>query len=102
VGINPEAAYPQQISGSIPVGRNVRITERIALTPENRLRIDLVTIAPDILSAPERRTRLFSRLLKNQASEITFCTEFDRSVDATGKQRFDMTPPKGLPPPPPP
>jgi len=100
-GVNPAAPYPQPISGSKPIGRNVIITERISLTPQNTLQFDIVTVAPDLFLAPDRRTRLYSRVAKNTASEISFCTDFDRSVDPkTGKQRFDMTPPAGLPPPP--
>jgi hypothetical protein len=35
------------------------------------------------------------------ANEITFCSDDDRSLDpVSGKQRFDMTPPADLPPPP--
>jgi hypothetical protein len=33
---------------------------------------------------------------------MTFCTEYDRSIEpGSGKQRFDLTPPAGLPPLPP-
>jgi hypothetical protein len=65
------------------------------------LQIDVVTEAPEILTQPDRRTRLYTRLAKTAASEITFCSENDRSIDPiSGKQRFDMTPPPDLPPPP--
>ena len=102
-GINPAAPYPQAMSGAIPVGRNVTITERISLTPENKLRFDIVTVAPDIFLATDRRTRIYSRIPESVAKEISFCVDFDRAVDSkSGKQRFDMTPPAGLPPPPPP
>jgi hypothetical protein len=103
IGLNPSAPYPQPQSGSKPIGRNVRIVERIGLTPDNKLRIESETVAPDLFIAPERRTRLYSRVAnKNAATEISFCTDFDRSLDpTTGKQRFDLTPPAGLPPPPP-
>jgi hypothetical protein len=38
---------------------------------------------------------------KSTANEITFCVGHDRSIDPTsGKQRFDMTPPPDLAPPP--
>jgi hypothetical protein len=101
-GINPAAPYPQPISGSKPIGKNVRITERISLTSENKLRFDVVTVAPELFLAPDRRTRIYSRVPKNAANEISFCVDFDRSIDATsGKQRFDMTAPADLPPPPP-
>ncbi|HEV7715242.1 MAG TPA: hypothetical protein VGO53_06590 [Steroidobacteraceae bacterium] len=102
-GVDPAAPYPQAISGAISVGRNVKITERISLTPDNKLRFDVVTVAPDIFLATDRRTRIYSRIPESVAKDISFCVDFDRSVDSgTGRQRFDMTPPAGLPPPPPP
>ena len=83
VGLNPQAMY------------------RIFLTGPNTLQFDVTTVAPDVLTQPDRRTRVYSRLAKTTPTEITFCTEYDRSIDPTsGKQRFDMTPPADLPPPP--
>jgi len=79
----------------------VRITERIFLKDSGTLQLDIVTVAPDVLTEPDRRTRVYSRLPKTAASEITFCTEYDRSIEpGSGKQRFDLTPPADLPPPP--
>jgi hypothetical protein len=96
-GINPLALY-----GGVPIGDNVRITERIFLKDPGMLQIDAVTEAPDVLAQPDRRTRLYTRVAKMMASDITFCTEYDRSIEpGSGKQRFDLTPPAGLPPPPP-
>jgi hypothetical protein len=101
VGINPEALYPGAVPAAIPIGRNVRITERISLTDADTLEFEVVTVAPDILTAPDRRTRIYTRVPKQVAREITFCTDSDRSIDpVTGRQRFDMTPPADLPPPP--
>jgi hypothetical protein len=97
-GINPLASY-----GGAPIGKNVRITERIFLASAGMLQIDVVTQAPDVLTEPDRRTRLYTRVAKSMANEVTFCTEYDRSIEpGTGKQRFDLTPPADLPPPPPP
>jgi hypothetical protein len=96
-GINPRALY-----GGVPIGKTVRITERIFLKDPGTLQIDVVTSAPDVLTQPDRRTRLYSRVAKTMANEITFCTEYDRSIEpGSGKQRFDLTPPADLPPPPP-
>jgi hypothetical protein len=100
--INPQSMYPTRQQGAVPIGENVRITERIFLKDPSTLQFDITTVAPDVLSQPDRRTRIYSRLAKTTPTEITFCTEYDRSIDpASGKQRFDMTPPAGLPPPPP-
>jgi hypothetical protein len=96
-GINPLALY-----GGVPIGDNVRITERIFLKDPGTLEIDVVMEAPDVLTQPDRRTRLYTRVAKMMASDITFCTEYDRSIEpGSGKQRFDLTPPADLPPPPP-
>jgi hypothetical protein len=38
---------------------------------------------------------------KTVANEITWCTEYDRSIEpGSGQERFDLTPPPDLPPPP--
>jgi hypothetical protein len=102
VGINPAARYPGSFPGAVPIGKNVRITERISLKDKDTLEFDVITVAPDIFTAPDRRKRSYVRVPKQTASEITFCVDFDRSIDpASGKQRFDMTPPADLAPPPP-
>ncbi len=95
-GINPLA-----LAGGARIGNNVRITERIFLKDPGTLQIDVVTDAPDVFTQPDRRTRLYTRVAKMMASDITFCTEYDRSIEpGSGKQRFDLTPPPDLPPPP--
>ncbi|MEP7243805.1 MAG: hypothetical protein ABI885_08970 [Gammaproteobacteria bacterium] len=102
VGINPAAKFPAPQLDAVPIGENVRIEERISLKSANTLEIEVVTIAPGIFTAPDKRKRLYTRVPNHAAREITFCVEFDRSIDPdTGKQRFDMTPPADLAPPPP-
>ncbi|RYG69463.1 hypothetical protein EON77_14685 [bacterium] len=86
--------------GGMPIGRNVRITERIAQRDVDTLAFDIETVAPEVLSAPDRRTRVYRRLDKAMAQELTFCARKDRSLDEAGRQRFDLTPPPDLPPPP--
>ena len=80
---------------------NVKITERISLQYPNTLQFEIVTVAPDLLT-PDKRKRTYTRAPdKTTANEITFCVGHDRSIDPTsGKQRFDMTPPPDLAPPP--
>jgi hypothetical protein len=102
VGLNPQALYSGTFAGAVRIGANARITERILLKDPSTLQIDVETIAPDILTEPDRRARIYSRLAKAMGNEVTFCADFDRSVDPlTGSHRFDMTPPADLPPPPP-
>jgi hypothetical protein len=101
VGIDPEARYPGRGPGAPGIGADARITERIFLKDPGTLQFDIVTEAPEVLTQPDRRTRVYTRLPKSAANEITFCSDNDRSIDPdTGKQRFDMTPPPDLPPPP--
>ena len=102
-GLNPKALFPQPHVVSVPIGRNVKIVERIALRDAESLQFDITMIAPDIFTAPDKRTRVYARVPKRTAMQISFCTDNDRAVDQnTGKQRFDLTPPADLPPPPPP
>ena len=101
IGIKPDARFPATAQG-VQIGRNARITERIRLRDESTLELEVTVIAPDILTAPDKRTRVYARAPKTMAREVSFCVDYDRSIDPTsGKQRFDMTPPKDLPPPPP-
>jgi hypothetical protein len=102
IGISPKVRYPGNFEGAVLIGRNVRVSERISLQPRDTLQFEIVTVAPDVLTAPDRRTRVYNKVPKRYGREVTFCTDFDRAIDpATGRQRFDMTPPEDLPPPPP-
>ena len=102
VGINPDERYPESAyPGSMPIGKGVRITERIALKDADTLEFDIETIAPELFTAADRRKRIYVSVPKQFAREVNFCVEFDRSFDPTARtQRFDMTPPADLPPPP--
>ena len=99
-GINPDARFPDPNPGSIRIGRNAKVVERIALRGEY-LEFDVVVTAPDILTAPYTRKFVFARNPKKFPQELVICAEGDRAIDsATGTQRFDLTPPADLPPPP--
>ena len=103
IGINPKALFPASQPGAVPIGQNVRITERITLRNPSTLEFDVTIVAPDVLTTPDHRKRLYLHAPKERmARDVSFCVDFDRSIDpVTGKQRFDMTPPRDLPPPPP-
>jgi hypothetical protein len=100
VGITPDVRYPESAyPGSMPIGKGVRITERIALKDADTLEFEIETIAPELFTATDRRKRTYVRVPKQLAREVSFCVEFDRSFDPTTRsQRFDMTPPADLPP----
>lgn len=101
VGIDPAALYPGPQPGAMPIGAGARINERIFLTAAGTLQFDIATEAPEVLTEPDRRTRTYSRLPKTAANEITFCSDNDRSIEpGSGRQRFDLTPPADLAPPP--
>ena len=79
----------------------MRITERIALKGADTLEFEIVTIAPELFTAPDRRIRTYGRVPKQFAREANFCVDFDRSFDPKARtQRFDMTPPADFSPPP--
>ncbi len=102
-GIDPRAQYPTPTPGAPPIGNGVRITERITLLEPGQLEFDVTLVAPDVLTSPEHRRMVYRRSPSGyMAREVNFCSDRDRSIDpVTGKQRFDMTPPADLPPPPP-
>ena len=81
----------------VPMSR----VERIFLDEQDNLVFDVVVDAPELFTAPDRRRLPFVRSGQIAAREVSFCAEFDRAIDpATGLQRFDLTPPADLPPPP--
>ena len=87
-------------AANIPVGKGLRVAERMYLTDPDLLQIDSVIEAPAILTAPYRVTKHFSRHRNYTMNEFN-CSQNNRDVDPrTGKQIFDLTPPDDLPPPP--
>ncbi|HET8699396.1 MAG TPA: hypothetical protein VFO94_18055, partial [Gammaproteobacteria bacterium] len=59
-------------------------------------------VAPDVLRAPSDTTLVYVRDTDHVFHEASHCVSDDRSVDhTTGRQKFDLTPPADLPPPPP-
>lgn len=101
-GIIADAKYPGADPGAAAIGQHARVTERMRLKDRDTLQIDVETVAPDVLTGPDRRTILYARSDKRWPHEVINCVDNDRDFDpATGKQRFDLTPPADLPPPPP-
>lgn len=85
----------------VRIGRNVRIVERLSLKEPDVLQIVTQVTAPDVYTASVETTTLYTRDRKHVFQEITNCVANDRAFDGTtGKERFDMTPPADLPPPP--
>jgi len=101
-GLHPDTGFGEPLyKRPIKIGHNVRITERIALKEPDLLEIQTRMTAPDLLTQPYETTSLFRRDRQHEFQEITNCVQNDRAFDnATGRERFDMTPPADLPPPP--
>ncbi len=93
--------HTMEVVPGVPVGRNVSVVERMTLKEPDVLQIETRVTAPEVLTTSRVTTTLFHRDRGHQFQELRNCVQNDRSVDATGRQRFDLTPPAGLPPPPP-
>jgi hypothetical protein len=86
---------------ALQLGGNARVVERFTLKESDRLEVITTITAPDLFTAPAVRTEVYRRDRDYQLIELDLCDENDGSVDhATGKERFDTTPPDDLPPPP--
>jgi hypothetical protein len=79
----------------------VRVEERITLRNPNTLEIALRMTAPDLFTEPFAVTLVYLRDRGHRFHEQSSCVDADRSIDpSSGGSRFDLTPPRGLPPPP--
>jgi hypothetical protein len=99
--LNPVAGFPFPLPGAPALGENARVVERIRLADQDTLVFEVETTAPEILAAPDAKRFVYKRQEKDIAYATPLCVDDDRSTDGKGGQRFDMTPPKDLPPPPP-
>ena len=99
IGLQPDA-YAFNIPGT-RLGEKARVTERLSLKDADTLQVETTLEAPELLDRPIAVTFRYQRARDVAMTSYSPCPEYDRSVDpATGHQRFDMTPPAGLPPPP--
>lgn len=99
-GLNPAARVVIGAAGT-ELGRNARIEERFTLPQPDVLQIVTTVTAPELYAAPVTTTNRYRRDAKGMMFEIAICAPDDRSFDqASGKERFDATPPADLPPPP--
>jgi hypothetical protein len=99
--LNPNAQWGPRWPGAPTIGRNVRVSERISLRDANTLEIAMRMDAPALFSAPFATTFIYKRDKGHRFHEQSNCVDDDRSIDpVSGGQRFDLTPPANLPPPP--
>jgi hypothetical protein len=100
VGLNPEANI-YSVRTAPTVGSNARTTERIFLREDGALEVDTMLEAPDVLLQPLPFNMVYRHIGDLPMAEYSACPKYDRAIDpANGNQRFDMTPPSDLPPPP--
>ncbi len=99
-GLNPRAdIFGVRTAPSI--GRNARTTEHIFVRDDGVLEVDTVLDAPEVFRQPLQFNMTYQRIGSRPMGEYNACPKYDRAIDpATGKQRFDLTPPSDLPPPP--
>lgn len=100
--LSPDVSYGLFGAGVLTLGHGARITERIRFV-DDRLHVEVTLVAPDVLTAPDRRSYVLQRAPAGyRPRQWDTCWAADRAIDPqTGKQRFDLTPPPDLPPPPP-
>jgi hypothetical protein len=99
--LNPNTRFGPNWPGVPKIGRDVRVTERITLRNQNTLEVAARIEAPELFTAPFSVTFVYLRDRGHRFHEQSDCVDEDRSIDpVSGGQRFDLTPPSGLPPPP--
>ena len=101
IGLHPDTTFPNQAIHYPKIGENVHILEHIQLNAQDQLVIDTVLTAPQLLKEPGKFTTVYKRDPGHIYRDHDVCSSNDRSIDPeTGLERFDMTPPADLPPPP--
>ncbi len=103
IGLHPDTTFPTSSRPNSPlIGENVHVLEHLQLNAEDQLIVSTVLTAPQMLNAPLEFTTVYSRDPGYVYRDHDRCSLDDRSIDPeTGFERFDLTPPADLPPPPP-
>jgi hypothetical protein len=101
IGLRSDGIFPGPIAGGPLLGKGARLTERLRLDDQSQLEVETELVAPEMLLRPLKFKRVYRRDLGHIIRDRDTCSSNDRSIDPkTGLQRFDMTPPADLPPPP--
>jgi len=97
-GLRPDIRWGEPLyKRPIRIGRNVRILERFTLKSPDLMQVTTQWTAPDLLAQPYESTLYYGRDPRHEFREITNCDETDRAFDdATGRERFILTPPPDL------
>lgn len=99
--LSPDVSYGVIGAGVLTLGEGAHITERMRLAG-GQLHVEVTLLAPDVLAGPDYRKYVFQRAPSGyMPRQWDTCWANDRAIDPqTGRQRFDLTPPPDLPPPP--
>ncbi|MGC3982429.1 MAG: hypothetical protein QM808_14360 [Steroidobacteraceae bacterium] len=101
IGLHGDAIFPAPIPGGPLLGEGASVNERIRLLAPGKLEVQTEIIAPAMLKSPLKFTTVYRRDQNHVNRDLDLCADHDRSIDpATGLQRFDLSPPADLPPPP--
>jgi hypothetical protein len=103
IGLHPDTSFPTSSRPNMPqIGEDVHVIERIRLNEQDQLVVETELTAPELLVAPLNYTIVYRRDPDYVYRDHDVCSLNDRSIDpVTGLERFDLTPPADLPPPPP-
>jgi hypothetical protein len=100
--LNPNAYFGPNWPGNPTIGNGARVHERISLRDAETLEMVVRIEAPALFTQPFVTTFVYLRDRGHRFHEQSDCVDEDRSIDpVSGGQRFDLTPPSNLPPPPP-
>jgi hypothetical protein len=84
------------------LGAGASVDERIVLIQPGVIEFDVTINAPQGLARPLHTKWRYQRAENYVMGDFSRCVEGDRGLNTqTGEVRFDLTPPKDLPPPPP-
>jgi hypothetical protein len=98
--LTPTNRFPVPIPGMPAIGEGASFTEHIRLRNADTLEIRYRLTAPELLREPFEHVTLYVRKPGYLGIHLDNCPLDDRLVDAaTGRTRFDLTPPADLPPP---
>lgn len=102
IGLHPDTTFPTASRPNSPViGEGVHVLERIRLNEQDQLVVETQLTAPQMLLRPISYQSVYRRDRDHTYRDHDVCSLNDRSIDPeTGLQRFDLTPPADLPPPP--
>ncbi|MFL2554521.1 MAG: hypothetical protein ACJ0S4_07485 [Candidatus Rariloculaceae bacterium] len=102
IGLHPDTTFPavSRPNGWL-IGEDVHVLERLWLNEHDQLVVETELTAPQLLKTPHKFTIVYQRQPGFIYRDHDVCSLNDRAIDPeTGRERFDMTPPDDLPPPP--